>query len=95
MDGQSTLIAPPTATTNPTISAACVGNLTGGVTIIFSNSSGGSPGIPEHSALAPMSRSPRRPAGTYSGVAMFGDRLTCSGNGNNDLNGSGHACTPS
>jgi Flp pilus assembly protein TadG len=94
MDGQSTLIAPPTATTNPTISAACVGNLTGGVTIIFSNSSGGSPGIPSISAGANVTLTAPT-SGTYSGVALFGDRLTCSGNGNNDLNGSGQACAPS
>jgi len=33
-------------------------------------------------------------SGTYKGVAMFGDRLTCSGNGNSDINGNGTACSP-
>jgi hypothetical protein len=94
MDGQSTLIAPPTATTNPAISAACVGDLTGGVTIIFSNSSGGSPGIPNISAGANVTITAPT-SGTYSGIAMFGDRLTCSGNGNNSLNGQSNACIPS
>ena len=93
MDGQSTLIAPPTATTNPAISAACVGDLTGGVTIIFSNSSGGSPGIPNISAGANVTITAPT-SGTYSGIAMFGDRLTCSGNGNNSLNGQSNACIP-
>jgi hypothetical protein len=94
MDGQSTLIAPPALTTNPTISAACVGDLTGGVTIIFSNSSGGSPGIPNISAGATVTITAPT-SGTYSGIAMFGDRLACSGNGNNSLNGQSNACIPS
>jgi len=93
MDGQSTLIAPPALTTNPTISAACVGDLTGGVTIIFSNSSGGSPGIPNISAGATVTITAPT-SGTYSGIAMFGDRLACSGNGNNSLNGQSNACIP-
>lgn len=91
MDGQSTLLAPPTGTT---LSTDCPGNTSGGVTIIFSNSSGGSPGIPSIGAGANVTMTAPT-SGTYSGIAMFGDRLTCSGNGNNSLNGSGQACTPS
>ena len=49
MDGQSTLLAPPTGAT---LSADCPGNTSGGVTIIFSNSTGGNPGIPNIGAGA-------------------------------------------
>ena len=83
MDGQSTLLAPPTATSNPSLSVACPGNLTGGVTIIFSNSGGGNPGIAKISAGANVTMTAPT-SGTYSGIAMFGDRITCNGNGNNN-----------
>src|SRR5438477_4561467 len=38
MNGSSILLAPPSATSSPAISAACIGDLTGGVTIVFANS---------------------------------------------------------
>lgn len=91
MDGQSTLLAPPTGST---LTTDCPGNTSGGVTIIFSSSTGGSPGIPSISAGSNVTLTAPT-SGTYSGIALFGDRLTCSGNGNNDLNGSGQACAPS
>ena len=90
MVGQSTLLAPPTGTT---LTTDCPGNTSGGVTIIFSNSTGGSPGIPNVSAGANVTLTAPT-SGTYKGVAMFGDRLTCTGNGNSDVNGNGTACTP-
>jgi hypothetical protein len=89
MDGQSTLIAPPTATTTPALSAACVGNLTGGVTIIFSNSGSGNPGLPNIGAGANVTITAPT-SGTYSGIALMGDRITCNGNGNNN-----NGCIPS
>jgi hypothetical protein len=91
MDGQSTLIAPPTGTT---LATDCPLNTSGGVTIIFSNSGGGNPGIPNISAGATVTITAPT-SGTYSGIAMFGDRLACSGNGNNSLNGQSNACIPS
>lgn len=91
MDGQSTLLAPPTGAT---LTSDCPGNTSGGVTIIFSNSTGGSPGIPSIGGGASVTMTAPT-TGTYAGIAMFGDRLTCSGNGNNSLNGSGQACNPS
>jgi len=84
MDGQSTLNAPPT--TN--ISTLCPGNTTGGVTIIFSNSTGGNPGLPNIGAGAALNLTAPN-SGTYKGVAMFQDRLTCSGTGNNN-----NGCNP-
>ena len=85
MDGQSTLNAPPT--TN--ISTLCPGNTSGGVTIIFSNSGGGNPGIPNIAAGANVTLTAPT-SGTYSGIAMMGDRLTCAGSGNNN-----NGCNPS
>jgi len=90
MDGQSTVLAPPTGAT---LSADCPGNTSGGVTIIFSNSTGGNPGIPNIGAGATVTLTAPT-SGTYKGVAMFGDRLACSGNGNSDVNGNGTACSP-
>jgi Flp pilus assembly protein TadG len=90
MDGSSTLLAPPPAAT---ILALCPGNTSGGVTIIFSNSTGGNPGIPNIGAQASVTLTAPT-TGTYKGVAMFGDRLTCTGNGNSDVNGNGTACSP-
>src|SRR5204863_8557109 len=56
---------------------------------------GGSPGVPSISAGASATITAPT-SGTYKGVAMYGDRsLTCSGNGNSDVNGNGTACTPS
>ena len=89
--GQSTLLAPPTGTT---LTTDCPGNTSGGVTIIFSNSTGGNVGIPNFGAGANVTLTAPT-TGTYKGVAMFGDRLTCTGNGNSDVNGNGTACTPS
>jgi len=100
MVGQTTLLAPPQAgptppATNPPMSSTiCPGNTTGGVTIIYSNSTGGSPGVPAISAGANVNLTAPT-TGIYKGVAVFGDRLTCSGNGNNSLNGSSNACIPS
>src|SRR5436190_11605370 len=89
--GQSTLLAPPTGTT---LTTDCPGNTSGGVTIIFSNSTGGNPGIPNFGAGSNVTLTAPT-TGTYKGVAMFGDRLACTGNGNSDVNGNGTACTPS
>src|SRR5262249_55668040 len=81
MDGQSILNAPPTATTTPAMSSALCGtNTTGGVTIIFTNSSGGSPGIPNIGAGATVNITAPS-SGTYSGIALFEDRLACTGPG--------------
>jgi hypothetical protein len=89
MDGQSVLNAPPTATTTPAMSSALCGtNTTGGVTIIFTNSSGGSPGIPNIGAGATVNITAPS-SGTYSGIALFEDRLACTGPG---LNNNG--CNP-
>ena len=79
MDGQTTINAPPTSN----LSTLCPGNTSGGVTIIFSNSSGNSPGIPNISAGATVNLTAPT-SGTYKGVAMFQDRLTCTGTGNNN-----------
>jgi len=84
MDGQSTINAPPT--TN--LSTLCPGNTTGGVTIIFSNTTGSNPGIPNVGAGATVNLTAPT-SGTYKGVAMFQDRLTCSGTGNNN-----NGCNP-
>jgi len=80
MAGQSTLLAPPSATSNPTISAACVGDLTGGVTIVFANTTG-NPGAPNISGGATINMTAPT-TGATAGIAMFQQRTTCTGNGN-------------
>ena len=77
MNGQSTLLAPPTATTNPAISAACIGDLTGGVTIVFANS-GGNPGSPNIGGGATVNITAPT-SGATAGIAVFQQRATCSG----------------
>jgi hypothetical protein len=84
MDGQSAINAPPT--TN--ISTLCPGNTTGGVTIIFTNSNLGNPGIPNIGAGANLTLTAPT-SGTYKGVAMYQVGLTCNGNGNNN-----NGCNP-
>lgn len=86
MDGQSTLNAPPTGAALTTL---CPGNTSGGVTLIFTNSSGGNPGIPNIGAGANVNLTAPN-SGTYSGIALFEDRLACAGNGNNN-----NGCNPS
>ena len=80
MAGQSTLLAPPSATSNPTVSAACVGDLTGGVTIVFANSTG-NPGAPTIGGGATVNMTAPT-TGATAGIAMFQQRTTCTGNGN-------------
>lgn len=90
MDGQSTVNAPPTASTTPPMSSTlCPGNTTGGVTIIFTNTSGGNPGIANIGAGASVNITAPT-TGTYAGIALFQDRLVCNGTGNNN-----NGCTTS
>jgi len=70
----------PPATTPPMSSTVCPNDTSGGVTIVFVNSSGnpGAPsisGTPTVNMVAPTS-------GTTSGIAIFQQRTTCTGNGN-------------
>ena len=83
MQGSSTLLAPPTATTNPAISAACVGDLTGGVTIVFSNTGGSSPGVANIGGGATVNLTAPT-TGATAGIALFQSRTGCTGNGNNN-----------
>lgn len=79
MDGSSTLNAPPTSN----LATLCSGDTTGGVTLIFTNSGGGNPGIMNIGGGATVNLTAPT-TGTYSGIAVFQDRLTCTGNGNNN-----------
>src|SRR5436305_5083144 len=74
MNGQSTLLAPPSATSNPAISAACVGDLTGGVTIVFANSTG-NPGAPTIGGGATVNLTAPTSAAT-AGIAVYQQRTT-------------------
>src|SRR5438477_579735 len=70
----------PPATTPPMSSTVCPNDTSGGVTIVFVNSSGnpGAPsisGTPTVNMVAPTS-------GTTSGIAIFQQRTICTGNGN-------------
>jgi hypothetical protein len=87
MNGSSILLAPPTATSNPAISAACIGDLTGGVTIVFANSAG-NPGAPTIGGSATVNITAPT-TGATAGIAVFQQRTTCTGNGNGNNGCSG------
>jgi Putative Flp pilus-assembly TadE/G-like len=80
MAGNSVLNAPPSVAN---ISLLCVGDLTGGVTIIFDNSSGGSPGVANISSSGATLNVTAPTTGSTAGLAFFQARLTCTGTGNN------------
>jgi hypothetical protein len=87
MNGSSILLAPPSTTTTPAISAACVGDLTGGVTIVFANSAG-NPGAPTIGGSATVNITAPT-TGATAGIAVFQQRTTCTGNGNGNTGCSG------
>ena len=97
MNSSSVLNAPPQAgptppaTTPPMSSTLCPNHTTGGVTIVFVNSSG-NPGAPTINGQA-TANIVAPTSGTTSGIAFFQQRTTCGGNGNNGcdatLNGGG------
>jgi hypothetical protein len=80
MAGNSTLNAPPTAN----ISTLCPGDTTGGVTVIFDNSTGGSPGVANISSSGANLNVVAPTSGSTAGLAFFQARLTCTGTGNNN-----------
>src|SRR5258708_9870690 len=57
--------------------------MSGGVTIIFTNDSGGNPGIANIASNATINLTAPT-TGPTAGVALFQDRLICNGNGNNN-----------
>jgi Flp pilus assembly protein TadG len=93
LQGGATLNAPPTANTTPPMSSTLCGtNTTGGVTIILMNSTtGGNPANLNFTANSTANLTAPS-SGTYSGLAIFQARTTCSGNSNtcaNSLDGGG------
>ena len=79
LQGGAVLNAPPTANTTPAMSASVCGtNTTGGVTIILMNSTtGGDPATTSFSANS-VATLTAPTSGTYSGLALFQERKTCS-----------------
>jgi Flp pilus assembly protein TadG len=80
MAGNSTLNGPPTAN----IATLCPGDTSGGVTIIFDNSSGGSPGVANISSSGANINVIAPTSGSTAGLGFFQARLTCTGTGNNN-----------
>ena len=81
MNAQAVMNAPPTSTTTPVMSSTlCPGDTTGGVTIVFVNSSG-NPGYPTINGSAVVNMTAPT-SGATSGIAFFQQRTTCTGNGN-------------
>lgn len=88
LQGGAVLNAPPTATTTPPMSSAvCGSNTTGGVTIFLTNSTtGGNPATVGFGANAVVNLTAPTPTNCTSsgncattGIALFQDRVTCSG----------------
>jgi hypothetical protein len=93
LQGGAILNAPPTANTTPPMSSTLCGtNTTGGVTIILMNhTTGGNPANINFTANSIVNMTAPT-SGTYSGVALFQERTTCSGNSTqcaNSLDGGG------
>lgn len=93
LQGGAVLNAPPTANTAPPMSSTLCGtNITGGVTIILmNNTTGGNPANINFTANSTANLTAPS-SGTYSGLAIFQARTTCSGNSNacaNTLDGGG------
>jgi len=84
-DGPTPPATTPTMTNNG--NSPCPANdRSGGVTIVFANS-GGNPGAPSVSGT-PTINMVAPTSGATSGIAMFQQRTTCGGNGNNSCNAS-------
>lgn len=79
LEGGGKLLAPPTATSTPSISSACPGDTTGGVSIFLTNSTSTS-GPPANINIGANSTSSftAPSSGTYSGIAIMQDRMTCT-----------------
>jgi Flp pilus assembly protein TadG len=91
--GGGILVAPPTATTVPPMSAAlCGADLTGGVTIVLTNSSS-TTGPPANISIGANSTSTftAPTSGSLSGIALFQDRMACASNNCGDSLGGGAA----
>jgi Flp pilus assembly protein TadG len=93
LQGGAILNAPPTANTTPPMSSSLCGtNTTGGVTIILmNNTTGGNPANLNFTANS-VANLTAPTSGTYSGVSIFQERTTCSGNSTqcaNSLDGGG------
>jgi hypothetical protein len=93
LQGGAILNAPPTANTTPAMSSTICGtNTSGGVTIVLMNDvSTGNPATVNFAANSVVNLTAPT-SGTTSGIALFQDRVTCSGNSNacsNTLGGGG------
>ena len=77
--GGGVLLAPPTASTTPTLSSACPGNTNNGVTIFLTNSAS-TTGPPATISIGANSISTftAPTSGTYAGISIFQDRMTCA-----------------